>query len=132
MNRFLKHWRLSGRGEAFRAHTVNYADDFVILSRGHAKEALAWTKVVMTKHGLTLNEAKTSLTDARRESESGSRCNLSLPWLMATGRTERPQAPNNVTKPLAIVSANATLVSADLRRIAVLDRSRDPALTKSN
>jgi RNA-directed DNA polymerase len=29
MNRFLKHWRLSGRGEAFRAHIVNYADDFV-------------------------------------------------------------------------------------------------------
>jgi hypothetical protein len=32
MNRFLKHWRRSGRGEAFRAHIVNYADDFVILS----------------------------------------------------------------------------------------------------
>ena len=68
MNRFLKHWRLSGRGEAFRAHIVNYADDFVILSRGHADEALAWTKAVMTKLGLTLNEAKTSLKDARRES----------------------------------------------------------------
>ncbi len=40
MNRFLKHWRLSGRGEAFRAHVVSYADDFVILSRGHANEAL--------------------------------------------------------------------------------------------
>ena len=34
MNRFLKHWRLTGRGEAFRAHVVAYADDFVILSRG--------------------------------------------------------------------------------------------------
>ena len=33
MNRFLKHWRLTGRGEAFRAHVVSYADDFVILSR---------------------------------------------------------------------------------------------------
>jgi hypothetical protein len=49
----------------FRAHIVNYADDFVILSRGHAAEALAWTKAVMTKLGLTLNEAKTSLKDAR-------------------------------------------------------------------
>jgi len=27
MNRFLKHWRLTGRGEAFRAHIVSYADD---------------------------------------------------------------------------------------------------------
>ena len=44
MNRFLKHWRLTGRGEAFRAHVVSYADDFVILSRGHADEALAWTR----------------------------------------------------------------------------------------
>ena len=67
MNRFLKHWRRTGRGEAFRAHVVAYADDFVILSRGHAAEALAWTKAVMTKLGLTLNEAKTSLRNARQE-----------------------------------------------------------------
>src|SRR4051812_50163185 len=44
MNRFLKHWRTSGRGAAFRAHIVAYADDFVILSGGHAAEALAWTR----------------------------------------------------------------------------------------
>lgn len=67
MNRFLKHWRASGRGEAFRGYIVNYADDFVILSRGCAAEALAWTKATMTKLGLTLNEAKTSLRDARKE-----------------------------------------------------------------
>jgi RNA-directed DNA polymerase len=67
MNRFLKHWRLTRRGEAFRAHVVSYADDFVILSRGCAPEALAWTKAVMTKLGLTLNEAKTSVRDARNE-----------------------------------------------------------------
>jgi RNA-directed DNA polymerase len=67
MNRFLKHWRLTGCDKAFRAHVVAYADDFVILSRGRAAEALAWTKAVMTKLGLTLNEAKTSLRDARRE-----------------------------------------------------------------
>jgi RNA-directed DNA polymerase len=68
MNRFLKHWRLSGRGEAFRAHVIAYADDFVILSRGHAEEALTWTRAVMTALGLSLNEAKTSVKDARRES----------------------------------------------------------------
>jgi RNA-directed DNA polymerase len=67
MNRFLKHWRLSGGDKAFQAHVVAYADDFVILSRGRAAEALAWTKAVMTKLGLTLNEAKTSLRDARQE-----------------------------------------------------------------
>jgi len=67
MNRFLKHWRLTGCGEAFRAHVVAYADDFVILSRGCAAEALAWTKAVMTRLGLTLNEVKTSLKNARQE-----------------------------------------------------------------
>src|SRR5580693_2662778 len=67
MNRFLKYWRLTGCGEAFRAHIIAYADDFVILSRGCAAEALAWTKAVMTRLGLTLNEAKTSLRDARQE-----------------------------------------------------------------
>ena len=67
MNRFLKHWRLSGRGEAFCARVVNYADDFVILSRRLAVEALAWTKAVMTRLGLTLNESKTSLKEARTE-----------------------------------------------------------------
>lgn len=67
MNRFLKHWRQSGKGEAWQAHIINYADDFVILSRGHAAEAMAWTDGVMTRLGLTLNRSKTRLCDARQE-----------------------------------------------------------------
>jgi RNA-directed DNA polymerase len=67
MNRYLKHWRTTGRGEVFRAHIVNYADDFVILSRGHAAEALAWTRDVMTRLGLALNEVKTSVRNAQVE-----------------------------------------------------------------
>ena len=39
----------------------------VILSRGHAAEALAWTDRVMTRLGLTLNRTKTCLRDARQE-----------------------------------------------------------------
>lgn len=68
MNRFLKYWRLTARGEAFHAQVISYADDFVILSRGYAAEALTWTKAVMAKLGLTINEAKTSVKDARTES----------------------------------------------------------------
>lgn len=67
MNRFLKYWRLTKRGEAFRGHVIAYADDFVILSRGHAAEALAWTKAVMTRLGLTLNEVKTLRRNAQQE-----------------------------------------------------------------
>lgn len=67
MNRFLKYWRQTGRGEAWQAHVINYADDFVILGRGHAAEALTWTDAVMTRLGLTLNRTKTRLCDARTE-----------------------------------------------------------------
>ena len=43
------------------------ATRLVILNRGCAQEALAWTKAVMTKLGLTLNEAKTSVRNVRQE-----------------------------------------------------------------
>jgi RNA-directed DNA polymerase len=68
MNRLLKGWRNTKRGEQFDAHLVNYADDFVILSRGKAAEALNWTRQVVTRMGVTLNEAKTSIKQARQES----------------------------------------------------------------
>lgn len=68
MNRMLKGWRNTKRGEQYRARLVNFADDFVILSRGNAKEALEWTRGVVTRLGLTLNEAKTSIKEARTES----------------------------------------------------------------
>jgi RNA-directed DNA polymerase len=68
MNRFLKHWRRQGKGEQYRAYIVNYADDFVILSRGKAAEARQWTQGVMSRIGLTLNEQKTCICDATQES----------------------------------------------------------------
>src|SRR6266851_568425 len=67
MNRMLQGWRRTRRGEQFRAQIVNYADDFVILSRGKAKEALEWTRGVLERLDLTLNEKKTSLRNARQE-----------------------------------------------------------------
>jgi len=68
MNRLLKGWRNTKRGEQFDAHIVNYADDFVILSRGKAAEALNWTRQVVTRMGVTLNDAKTCIKQAREES----------------------------------------------------------------
>jgi RNA-directed DNA polymerase len=67
MNRMLKGWRQTKRGERFRARIVNYADDFVILSRGKATEALEWTRGVLERLELTLNEKKTSVRNARVE-----------------------------------------------------------------
>src|SRR6266481_4589773 len=67
MNRMLKGWRQTKRGEQFRARLVNYADDFVILSRGKAAASLEWTRGVLERLDLTLNEKKTSLRNARQE-----------------------------------------------------------------
>lgn len=68
INRMLKGWRKTQRGEQFHACVINYADDFVILSRGKAVEALEWTRQVISGLGLTLNEAKTSIKQASKES----------------------------------------------------------------
>jgi RNA-directed DNA polymerase len=67
MNRMWKGWKRTGRGERYRARIVNYADDLVILSRGKANEALEWTRGVLDRLGLTLNEKKTSIRNARME-----------------------------------------------------------------
>jgi RNA-directed DNA polymerase len=67
MNRFLRAWRERGKGEQYRAKLINYADDFVVLSRGKAAEALEWTRWAIGKLGLTLNETKTCLRNARQE-----------------------------------------------------------------
>lgn len=67
MHRFLRAWRQRGKDAEFRARIVNYADDLVILSTGHAEEALAWLRWAMTNIGLTLNETKTCIRDATHE-----------------------------------------------------------------
>ena len=67
LGRILKYWRITARGEFFQAQVVNYADDFVILSRRNAAGALEWTRNVMSRIGLTLNEAKTCIRKADSE-----------------------------------------------------------------
>lgn len=68
MHRYLRAWRQRGKAIQYKARLINYADDFVILSRGQAEGALQWTRWVMENIGLSLNEAKTCIRDARRES----------------------------------------------------------------
>jgi len=59
MRRFLLGWQQLGHAQRLHAVIVNYADDFVICSRGHADEALAAMRHLMTKLKLTVNEQKT-------------------------------------------------------------------------
>jgi RNA-directed DNA polymerase len=67
MNRFLRVFLERGKNREYAARIVAYADDFVILSRGKANEALAWTRLVMAKLGLRLNDTKTCIRKARHE-----------------------------------------------------------------
>ena len=65
--RFLKAWEQFGLHHKYRTRIVNYADDFVILSRGKGREALAATRRLMPTLKLTLNEDKTRLCQAGKE-----------------------------------------------------------------
>ena len=67
INRFLKFWREQNLDEALDARVINYADDFVIVTRGHAEQALRVTKRVMELMGLELNERKTKIRDVDKE-----------------------------------------------------------------
>ena len=67
MNRYLRYWQQCEGAKKFSAKLVNYADDFVILSKGKAHQALAWTRGAMTRLKLEINETKTCVRNARVE-----------------------------------------------------------------
>ena len=49
MRRFVLGWKKLGHEKRLQARIVNYADDFVICCRGRAEDALATTRVMMSK-----------------------------------------------------------------------------------
>src|SRR5260370_32402395 len=61
MGRFVLGWKEVGQQKSFQARIVHYADDFVICCRGRAEDALATTRVMMSKLKLTVNETKTRI-----------------------------------------------------------------------
>lgn len=68
MHRFIKAFRKHGLDRRYDAVLVTYADDFVVLCRHGAGEVLETTRRWMASIGLTLNETKTRVCDARCES----------------------------------------------------------------
>jgi group II intron reverse transcriptase/maturase len=59
MRRFVLGWKQQGHEQRLDAHIVNYADDFVILTRSRAEEAMEAMRAMMSKLKLTVNEKKT-------------------------------------------------------------------------
>jgi len=68
--RMLAAWERFGLGRKLKSRIVNYADDFVILTRGKAAEALRAARKILTGIGLTLNEKKTRICHAPAEAFS--------------------------------------------------------------
>jgi RNA-directed DNA polymerase len=94
MNRLLRGWRNTKRGEQLQAQVINYADDFVILSRNKAAEALDWTRQVVERLGLTLNEAKTSIKQAHEESFDFLGYTFGPHWYRKTGQRYLGASPS--------------------------------------
>lgn len=67
MHRFIKAFRRYGLDTKYQAELVVYADDFVVLCGVDAQPVLDIIRRWMAQIGLTLNEAKTSIRDARCE-----------------------------------------------------------------
>ena len=59
MRRFILGWKTLGYERRFRAHIVNYADDYVICCKGSAQPVMEAMRAMMNQLKLTVNEDKT-------------------------------------------------------------------------
>src|SRR4029453_6278633 len=58
MRRFILGWKQAGHEQRLQSRIVNYADDFVILTRGRAEQAAATMRTMMSKLKLTVKKKK--------------------------------------------------------------------------
>src|ERR1700693_1567430 len=93
MRRFVLGWKRLGHEQRLDAHIVNYADDFVILTRGRADAAMTTMRDMMTKLKLTVNEKKTRQCSLPAETVTflGFTVGQHHPW--KTGRAYVAPAP---------------------------------------
>ncbi len=61
-------WKKKRIQEEYGARLIRYADDFVVLCRGNTERVRQGIETVLAHLGLTLNEQKTKMVDAREES----------------------------------------------------------------
>ena len=86
INRLLKAFARSDLGERLGARIVNYADDFVVISRRGAKEVLERVRQWVLRLGLKLNEQKTCIRNAGKESFKFLGFDFGPMWNRKTGR----------------------------------------------
>jgi hypothetical protein len=97
MRRFLKAWKMRGNDQKYRSRIVNYADDFVLLCRGNAAEALAEAQTILIRIGLTLNEAKTRICHVRDEPFNFLGYSFGVQYAFGSGRTYLAAYPSSTS-----------------------------------
>lgn len=86
MRRFLKAWELRGNEKKLESRIVNYADDFVILCRTRAHEALTEAEGILARIGLALNRTKTRICCANNEPFDFLGYSFGIQYLFGTGQ----------------------------------------------
>lgn len=95
MRRFILGWKKFGHEARLQAKIVNYADDFVILCRGSAEEAMSAMRGLMERLKLTVNEEKTRICRLPAESFNFLGYTIGPYWSWRQGRmvlSTRPSA----------------------------------------
>jgi len=126
MRRFLLGWGRRGHDRRFLARIVNYADDFVILTRGHAEEALAAMRGLMADLKLTVNERKTRTCSVPEETFTflGFTFGRRVSW--RTGRAYVAPAPSarkvrEVCAQISLATGGRTVWRAEAEQVARLN-----------
>ena len=87
-------WKLKKVEERLGVRLVRYADDVVVLCKGNSERILKGMKAVLGDLGLTLNEEKTRVVDARQESFNFLGFTIVMREGMRTGRQFPFTAPS--------------------------------------
>ena len=121
MNRFLKHWRLTGRGEAFHAHVISYADDV---------RHITWRWIPFAERKgleeMTLGPAAYPMVKAKRDSSMPSKRERSED---AYGRV--PQGPRDMVR-TGLFEPQPPAMQAYIPRHSVSCRGRRDRTAKSS
>jgi group II intron reverse transcriptase/maturase len=120
MRRFVLGWKQQGHEQRLEAHIVNYADDFVILTRRRADEAMTAMRDLMSKLKLTVNEKKTRKCSLPRETFTFLGFTFGKQTSWKTGRAYLAPAP--ATKK---VQAICDTISKETRRRTTLRTERE-------
>jgi retron-type reverse transcriptase len=129
MNRFLKHWRLTARGEAFRAHVVSYADDCAPRRREEVRDVTSnsWqpccTRDEGRPLGLGLQDQGPNHRKLRRSNDrGGERCGKRRDQSrqVCAGKT-------NASEPLLTCRKRRDVAKTRLQLLACDEARREPA-----